>query len=388
MELKLSRRLLFGTLAVGVIAIGGTVFSLSQNGDKGPQYVFSSVTKGDIDKFILTSGTLKPSFMVNVGTQVNGMVTRIYVRDGQRVKKGQLLVEIDPTLQENELRKAKAELQSALASKRSAQALLTQYEKAFERQKILQENGAGTPSDYDSALSSYLQQKQQVLVSESQIVQAKTSLDTAQANLGYTKITAPADGEVIGILASVGQTVVSSQTVPTILVLADLSRMIVETKISEADISYVKPGQPVYFTVQSDPDVRHTARLDYVQQAPKSALGDQQSQGQDQRNQSPIYYNGGFEVANPDGKLKTAMSAQVYIQVEHRQNVVRVPLSALGAPTGQVNTYYVQVQRKDGVQMVPVKIGVRNSEFAEVLSGLQVGDRVVTNTLVAPGTAS
>lgn len=210
---------------------------------------------------MLASGIIKPAVQVSVGAQVSGQLRKLYVRQGERVRKGQLLAEIDPTLQLSDLRNATAQLASARAQKQASEATLVQYRKALAREQAMSRDGSGVSSDLEQAQAQYAAQVQQIAVNEAQIVQAEMSVQTANANLGYTRILAPMDGEVLGIVTREGQTIVSSQIAPTILVLADLDKVQVQTRISEADIQKIHPGQPLWFYVIADPQTRYEGSL-------------------------------------------------------------------------------------------------------------------------------
>lgn len=210
---------------------------------------------------VLASGIIKPAVQVSVGAQVSGQLRKLYVRQGERVRKGRLLAEIDPTLQLSDLRNATAQLASARAQKLASEATLVQYRKALARERAMNRDGSGVSSDLEQAQAQYAAQVQQIAVNEAQIVQAEMSVQSANANLGYTRILAPMDGEVLGIVTREGQTIVSSQIAPTILVLADLDKMQVQTRISEADIQKIHPGQPLWFYVIADPQTRYEGSL-------------------------------------------------------------------------------------------------------------------------------
>ncbi|HDL7972556.1 TPA: biotin/lipoyl-binding protein, partial [Yersinia enterocolitica] len=203
-----------------------TALSISDSQQDVPQLT-ETIGRGDIERNVMATGSLKPSLQVNVGAQVNGQLTKLYVKQGDRVTRGQLLAEIDPTLQQNELRKSEAELQSAQAQKQASQALLRQYLLEFRRQQTLAKEGSGVKSALEKAQAQYDSQLAQLHVNEAQIVQSQMAMETAKANLGFTRIMAPIDGEVLGIVTKEGQTIVSSQTAPTILVLANVDTMTV-----------------------------------------------------------------------------------------------------------------------------------------------------------------
>lgn len=336
-----------------------------------------TVDRGDIEKVVLAGGIIKPAVQVSVGAQVSGQLRKLYVREGDRVQKGQLLAEIDPTLQRSELRNATAQLDSARAQKVASEATLVQYRKALEREQAMQRDGAGVASDLEQAQAQYAAQVQQIAVNKAQIVQAEMTVQTANANLGYTRILAPLAGEVLGIVTREGQTIVSSQIAPTILVLADLDRMLVQTRISEADIQKIRPGLPLWFYVIANPDKRYESQLGYIQPAPQEALEEQNggaAAGNQQR--SAIYYHGTFEVDNADRQLKTSMTAQVFIRVAQVKDVLRIPVAALGRPLGD-DRYQVSIQKEGGPEPRTVRIGINDRQYAQVLEGLDGGESVV-----------
>ncbi|EFI3633540.1 efflux RND transporter periplasmic adaptor subunit, partial [Escherichia coli] len=228
-----------------------------------------TIKKDIIEEDVMATGILKPFQTVFVGAQVNGQLKKIYVKEGDKVKKGQLLAVVDPSLQQSELINAQAQLDSALANKKISETLLEQYLREFERQKIMKKEGVSTETEYDIAKSQYISQKEQVKINKAQIVQAEMAVQAARTNLDYTKIVAPIDGDVLGVLASEGQTIVSSQSAPTIFVLANVDKMIVETNISEADIQKVHSGQKVKFNVLSQPDHIYESVLNVIKTAPR-----------------------------------------------------------------------------------------------------------------------
>ena len=337
--------------------------------------VTQAIDRGDIEKTVLATGILKPSVQVNVGAQVNGQLKKLYVRAGDRVSKGQLLAEIDPTLQQSELRKSEAELESATAQKQASLYTLTQYQLELKRQLQLDRDGSGVKSNLEQAQAKVDTQKAQIKVNEAQIVQAQMALETAKANLGYTRILAPVDGQVLGIVTKEGQTVVSSQTAPTILVLANVDVMTVQTRISETDVLKVHPGQPLSFYVVAEPKHRYQSVMGALQDAPNDALQDESASAQSQQ-PSAVYYNGVFSVPNPDHRLRTSMTAQVFIVTEQAKNVLRLPVMALGQPQGS-NAYYVQVMNGDVPEQRLIHVGINDRQYVEVKDGLREGERVV-----------
>ncbi|CQQ42939.1 efflux RND transporter periplasmic adaptor subunit [Yersinia enterocolitica] len=352
-----------------------TALSISDSQQDVPQLT-ETIGRGDIERNVMASGSLKPSLQVNVGAQVNGQLTKLYVKQGDRVTRGQLLAEIDPTLQQNELRKSEAELQSAQAQKQASQALLRQYLLEFRRQQTLAKEGSGVKSALEKAQAQYDSQLAQLHVNEAQIVQSQMAMETAKANLGFTRIMAPIDGEVLGIVTKEGQTIVSSQTAPTILVLANVDTMTVHTRISETDILKVSVGQPLWFYVVADPERRYDSRMDAIQEASAESLREDSSGSANSQQPSAVYYNGIFNIANQERLLRTSMTAQVFIITAQAKNVLRVPLSALGEQQPD-KRYRVQIINGKQRSVRWVSVGLRNAQYAEVKAGLAQGDQVL-----------
>jgi len=370
------RKVFYALIIVLLILLAGAAYGVHSimSGTAAP-LVSQAIGRGDIEKTVLATGILKPSAQVNVGAQVNGQLKKLYVRAGDRVTKGQLLAEIDPTLQQSELRKSEAELDSAVAQKQASLYTLTQYQLELKRQLQMDRDGSGTKSNLEQAQAKVDTQKAQIKVNEAQIVQAQMALETAKANLGYTRILAPVDGQVLGIVTKEGQTVVSSQTAPTILVLANVDTMTVQTRISETDILKVHPGQPLWFYVVADPKHRYQSVMGTLQDAPNDALQDESTSSQTQQ-PSAVYYNGVFSVPNPDHLLRTSMTAQVFIITEQAKNVLRLPVMALGQPLGD-DRYQVQVVNGDKTEQRVIRAGINDRQFVEVKDGLREGEHVV-----------
>ncbi len=367
---------MLGLFIVSLLIIS-SVIALSVSGSQQdvPQLT-ETIGRGDIERNVMATGSLKPSLQVNVGAQVNGQLTKLYVKQGDRVTRGQLLAEIDPTLQQNELRKSEAELQSAQAQKQASQALLRQYLLEFRRQQTLAKEGSGVKSALEKAHAQYDSQLAQLHVNEAQIVQSQMAMETAKANLGFTRIMAPIDGEVLGIVTKEGQTIVSSQTAPTILVLANVDTMTVHTRISETDILKVSVGQPLWFYVVADPERRYDSRMDAIQEASAESLHEDSSGSASSQQPSAVYYNGIFNIANQERLLRTSMTAQVFIITAQAKNVLRVPLSALGEQQLD-KRYRVQIINGKQTSVRWVSVGLRNAQYAEVKAGLVQGDQVL-----------
>ncbi|WKE64556.1 macrolide transporter subunit MacA [Gallaecimonas kandeliae] len=371
----LRKWLLMGAGGLVILALGAWWLAPAK-----PKMDFLTVApkRADIESAVLATGALEAYQQVNVGAQVSGQLRSLKVELGQSVKKGQLLAEIDPVLQQNDLKKAQASLNSAQAQKRAKQALLEQYRLAFERQKSLNQADAGARADLEQARAQLVSTQAELSSLDAQIAQAEIAVDTAKANLGYTRITAPMDGVVIAIVTKEGQTVVSNQSAPTILILANLDTMTVKAEISEADVTKVKAGMPVYFTTLGDPDHRYQAKLRSVEPAPTTVSDSSSSNSSSSSSSSStaIYYYGRFDVPNPDHQLRLSMTAQVHIVLAEAKGALCIPVSQLGKQLGP-DSYQVLVMGKDHPMPRQIKTGVRDNVNVQVLEGLTEQDRLV-----------
>jgi len=345
----------------------------------------------DIEESVLASGTMQALKTVEVGAQVSGQLRTLHVRLGDQVKKGELLAEIDPVLQQNALKDAQASQEDVQAQIAAKKALLNQYQLAFRRQKELNAEDAGSQADLESAEAQLSTTRAELAALEAQLKKAAVAVDTARANLGYTNIVAPMDGVVIGIVTEQGQTVNSNQSAPTILRLANLDTITVKAQISEADIARVRPGQKVYFTTLGDPDTRHYGVLRATEPATDSASSSSStsstSSSSSTSSATAIYYNGLFEVPNPDRKLRVSMTAQVTIVLREAKQVLAIPSAAL-RDKGKDGKSRVRVLVNGAPQERLIRIGISDNVHVQVLEGVREGERLLIGETTAPAVAS
>ncbi|SEK99993.1 membrane fusion protein, macrolide-specific efflux system [Roseateles sp. YR242] len=354
-----------------------------------PQVTTAAVERGDLEESVLATGTINAFKLVSVGARATGEVKRLHVALGDKVKEGQLIAEIDALTQQNSLRDAQASLRSAEALLASRRATLAQAELTLKRQRALSEADAGARADLETAEATLGTARADVDSQQALVAQAKVNVDSAELNLGYARVLAPMDGTVVAIVTEQGQTVNATQSAPTIIKLARLDTMTIKAKISEADVPRVKPGMPVYFSLLGEPDRRIQARLRAIEPG-DTTLADSStssstttSSSSSSSTTSAIYYNGIFDVPNTDGLLRINMTAQATIVLNQAKGVLTVPAAALGKKDPQ-GRYQVRVQSPDG-RMEPrtVRIGLNNRVRAQVLEGLNEGDRVVTSEALA-----
>lgn len=374
--------LLIIIIALIVLAGAGYTFRSSFTGTKAPAMMTARVSTGTVEETVLATGTLKPSKLVAVGAQVSGRVTALKVALGQHVAKGALIAEIDSVTQENALRTAKAALANIRAQRIEKEATLRLAEQTLARQKSMLAQKAVSQADFETAEANVKTTRAQIEALDASIIEAEVAVSTAEANLGYTQITAPIDGTVLAVVTQEGQTVNAAQSAPTIVIMGQLDVMTVRAEISEADIVRVNAGQPVYFTILSDPERRYEATLASIEPAPESIRSDSSfstssTSTSSSSTSSAIYYNGIFNVPNEDGRLRTYMTAEVHIVLGRATDVLTVPAVALG-PRNADGSYTVRVVEGDKIESRKVEIGLNDKVIAEVRSGLKEGDKVVT----------
>lgn len=345
-----------------------------------PQVITAAAAFEDLEDTVLASGTIQAQKEVSVGAQVSGQIKRLHVELGDKVKKGQLVAEIDSTTQTNALRNAEAQVALLTAQRRAKVALQKQAELTFKRKQELLKLDAGSKAELEDAEAALATTTADIAVLDAQLRQAKTSVDTAQVNLGYTHITAPIDGVVIAVIAEEGRTVNAIQSAPSIIKLAKLDQVQIKAQISEADVVRVKPGMPAYFTILGEPMHRYEAKLRGVEPVPESDQTDAKVTASTSTT-TAIYYNGLFDVPNPEGKLRVLMTAQVFIVLNKAEHALVIPASALGKRDRKTKLYPVSVlEGPEGgkkVNIRQVKVGLNNRVQAQVLDGLKEGDLVV-----------
>ena len=368
------KKLIIVIIAIVLMAAGGAYYVFNR-ASPAPNYATESVRRGNIENSVLANGMLQASKLVSVGAQASGQIINLPVTLGQQVKQGELIAQIDSLTQQNTLNEALASLKSNQAQYRAKQAQINQAKQEFARQQAMLAEKASSKADFESAQATLLVYQAELDQLTAQQEQVKLSVESAQLNLGYTTIKAPMDGMVVYTAVTVGQTVNSSQATPTIVELADLSKMTVKAQISEADVIKVKPGQAVYFTILGQPQKRFNATLRAIEPGPTIMDGDDSNMTSSDTD--AIYYNGLFDVENPDGILRIGMTAQVSIVLNQAKNVILVPSQVLQRNPRPRPSFSVPVLVNDQIEYRNVSVGINNKVNAEITEGLQEGDQIV-----------
>ncbi|MCJ2368734.1 macrolide transporter subunit MacA [Aeromonas dhakensis] len=358
---------------VPVLAIGWLAWP-----SKAPEPVLTAeVTRQDMEQTVLASGVLQAIEQVDVGAQVSGQVTYLAVEAGQKVKQGDLLAEIDPLIAQNNLKTAEADLASRRAQLKIKQAQLKQNELSWRRQQQMFRQEASSRADLESAEAQLAVTRAELQGALAEVDNAQIKVERAKTELGYNRIQAPMDGTVVSIVTRQGQTLAASQTVPTLLKLANLETMTVKAQISEADVTRVKAGMPVYFTLMGDPDTRYHGTLRTVELAPTNI--NEQATSTTATNNAAVYYYALFDVPNPDHTLRVAMTTQVTIVLGERKQVLTIPQTALGKKLGE-NEYEVTLLKEDDQKETRrIKTGMKDDIKVEVVSGLSEQEKVTLN---------
>jgi macrolide-specific efflux system membrane fusion protein len=335
------------------------------------RYATAAVTRGDIESTVVAAGIVQPIKYVDVGAQTSGKLKSLKVNRGDQVKENQLLAEIDPALADTALTGANAALESMTAERSLKQAQLVLAKVQETRNDELFADQLVSTSDRDITKAAYDVAFADAASLSAQMKQSAAAIDTAKANLGYTKITAPIAGEVVSISLLEGQTLNANQSAPNILRLADISTVTVWAQVSEADIVRVKPGQDVYFTILGD-SRRWDGKIRQILPTPELI-------------NNVVFYDVLFDIPNPERELKIQMTAQVFIVLAQAKGVLLIPAAAIGN-AGEGAEVKVRVLKPDGtVEQRTIKIGIKSEISAEVKDGLKEKELVVIGQNTAQG---
>jgi macrolide-specific efflux system membrane fusion protein len=412
-------------VVLAAVLAGGYYWYRTAFETEGERPFVAVVTLGDIESAVASSGTLQPSNTVPVGAQVSGQLQKLHVVVGDQVETGVLLGEIDARVQRNKVESSRASIASAEAQIAARKEALVLAQANWDRQQRLWEEQATSKQEYDNARNNLAAAQASLTQQEQSIIQSKATLATDETQLEFTQIFAPIAGTVVSIAMREGTTLNATQTSPTILSIADLNTMTVETQISEADIGKVYPGMSVYFTTLGSGTRRWYSTLRQILPTPTAT-------------NNVVTYTGLFDIDNADGALLSGMTTQVYFVTSSARNVLTVPIGALtfvdaappaeraprgaaagvgaagggsGAPpSGDVpggldarrrggapaagramppRLAKVRVVAADGtISEREVTIGVTSRVSAEVISGLKEGEQVVAGIAQAGAPAA
>lgn len=370
----MKRKIIITLIVIVVVAVGAKFLFGGSGSSSKLSYATATVGRSDISNSVTATGTIEPVTEVEVGTQVSGIIDKIYVDYNSVVKEGQLIAEMDKVTLESELASAQATYDGNLAE--------YEYQKKnFERNKGLYEQNLISEQEYDDSEYNYLKAK-------SALDSSKAALAKAQRNLSYAIITSPIDGIVISRDVEEGQTVASGFETPTLFnIAADLTQMQVVADVDEADIGGVAEGQRVNFTVDAYPNDIFEGRVTQIR------LGSTNSSSET-TDESVVTYEVVISAPNPDLKLKPRLTANVTIYILDKQNVLSVPSRAL-----RFTPEYPLIEKTDIVvdcegeaklwtregntfTAHPVQLGISNGIMTEILGGIDEGTEIVEEAII------
>jgi HlyD family secretion protein len=369
-----------GLLLLAVVAAIGVAWWLT-TAEAPVSYTTAPVTRGDVTRAVIATGTVNPVLTIIVGSYVSGVIQQLYCDYNTQVKTGQVCAKIDPRPYQTVVDQSNANLAIARAQLQKDKAAFAYAKLGLERATKLVQTNAVSQDTFDNAKSTYDQAQAQITFDEATIQQRQAALDAAQVNLDYTDIVSPVDGTVVSRNVTMGQTVAASFQTPTLFLIAtDLNKMQVDTNVSESDIGGIKDGNKAIFTVDAFPKRTFEGTVAQVRQSPQTV-------------QNVVTYDVVVSVDNTDRALKPGMTAANRIVVDQRRDVLRVPSQAFRyAPVTEDGTRRsgtsgrtrpaaqarVWVLRDGKPVRVAVTAGLDDDTFIEIVKGeLKAGDLVI-----------
>ncbi|MDR3345579.1 MAG: efflux RND transporter periplasmic adaptor subunit [Campylobacteraceae bacterium] len=365
------------TIIAICVVIAAAVYFVGSSGDD-MTYLTQKISRGDITKSVTATGEVRASKLVLVGALVSGQIEEIYVKVGDRVKKGELLAQIDSTAQQNELDTNIAKEKSYAAQLEAAHVSLEVASLKFERTKQLSHSNAISKEALENAKNEYESARAKLLEIEMLLSQAKIAVNNARKNLNDTKIISPLDGVVVSVPITQGQSVNSLMNTPTIVQIADLDEVEILMEISESDITKIKSGMKVRFSVFSEFEMMYETKLASIDPGP-TLLTNNEYSGVVKANEA-IYYYGRLIVANTDAKLRIGMTTQNAIEIEKAADVLMAPSAAIKQKNGQK---YITVLKEGKLYEKEVVTGIFDNVYTQIKSGVSEGDEAVISYMSA-----
>ncbi|EAL5740811.1 efflux transporter periplasmic adaptor subunit [Campylobacter lari] len=360
-----------------IILIIGVYFFFFANKEEY-NYLTYEVKKQDITQSIEAIGEVYAKTQVDVGAQVSGQITKLYVKLGDHVNEGDLIAQIDKDKQQNDLDITKAQLESAKANLESKKIALDIATKQYQREQKLYAKKATSLENLENLKNTFYALRANVADLKAQTTQLEISLKNAQKDLAYTTITAPSKGEIINVAVEEGQTVNANQNTPSIVRLADLSEMEIRMQIAEADINKISVGKKVKFSILNEPDKKYEATISSIDPA-NTTISDATSNTNLNSNSSTstsaVYYYARVFVKNDNNFLRIGMSTENEIAIKTENNTLVIPTLAIKS---DVSGYYVEILKANNISVkTPVKLGIKDSLNTQILDGINEGDLVI-----------
>ena len=382
----MNKKILVSVIIAAAIGGGYYYWQSHKNASEKVHYLTETVKRGNIRKTVNATGEVDAVQLVTVGAQASGKIIELKAVIGQQVKKGDLIAQIDPTTQQNDLDIAVARLATYQAQLESRKVALKIAQTKYDREKKLRKTDATSRAALEDAENTLAAAKASLKEMESQVLQQQIQVDTAETNLGYTKIVAPLDGTIVSVPVKAGQTVNANQTTPTIAQIADLSDMEIKIEVSEGDIPFIKEGMRLRYTLLSDPDTIYRTKISSIDPGDTTlsdSTGSSSSlSSSSSSSASAVYYYAKARVPNPDGVLRLSMTTQNVIEIDYAENVLLLP--SLVVQSDGHGGHSVRVLLDGGkVEERKVETGISNNVMTEIRSGLTEGEKVVATEMTA-----
>ncbi|MBQ3437759.1 MAG: efflux RND transporter periplasmic adaptor subunit [Fusobacterium sp.] len=365
-------------IVVAVLIILGIIYlAFFRNAKEEVKYLTEKVVRGNVSQNIIASGTIRSNNRVEVGAQVSGKITNLNVKLGQQVKKGDILATIDSLTQNNNLEEAKSQLKSYQAQRKSAAVKLQVAESKFNRISKLYQMNSVSQDEYESSRENLEVARAEMSKYDELIAQATISVKTAETNLSYTTITSPIDGVIISIPVSIGQTVNSNQTAPTIMQVADLTKMLIKAEVAEGDIIKVREGMEVEINTLANSEKIYKSKIESVDLATSTLTDNEYSESVG--NSSAIYYYANIILDNPENELRIGMTTTNTIKIKSSEDVLLVP--TVSVQKRKDKNIVKVLKEKNQLEEREVKVGVSDGISTEIIEGLVEGETVVVTQL-------
>ena len=352
--------------------------------DEKVEFITKKAKKGSFSKKVDATGEIFATELIDVGAQVSGQIKKLYVKLGDQVKKGDMIASIDSSTQQNSIDNKEAQLAIYKAQFESAKVALNIAKTQFDRENALFSKNATSKQEFESAKNTYSANSAKIKELEAQIKQTNIELSTAKINLGYTKITAPRDGTVVSVQVEEGQTVNANQTTPTIVNIADLSHVKMKMQIAEGDITKIKVGTPVEYSILSEPTKKFQTTVSSIDPGLTtlsdgsygSSSSSKSSYSSSSSSSSAVYYYAQSIVDNKDGILRIGMTTQNELLIANVEDAIIVP--SIGIKKDENGTFVYVL--KDGKPVkTAVKTGIKDNLDTQIISGINEGDEIITS---------
>ena len=352
--------------------------------DEKVEFITKKAKKGSFSKKVDATGEIFATELIDVGAQVSGQIKKLYVKLGDQVKKGDMIASIDSSTQQNSIDNKEAQLAIYKAQLESAKVALNIAKTQFDRENALFSKNATSKQEFESAKNTYSANSAKIKELEAQIKQTNIELSTAKINLGYTKITAPRDGTVVSVQVEEGQTVNANQTTPTIVNIADLSHVKMKMQIAEGDITKIKVGTPVEYSILSEPTKKFQTIVSSIDPGLTtlsdgsygSSSSSKSSYSSSSSSSSAVYYYAQSIVDNKDGILRIGMTTQNELLIANVEDAIIVP--SIGIKKDENGTFVYVL--KDGKPVkTAVKTGIKDNLDTQIISGINEGDEIITS---------